>query len=314
MSGVAINLGSSVGCHSESGVVPLSTADNSKNAEPSILASLSDRHRMTKAGISFGVLSMIERKQFYMEAVDEVLSCPTGNLSAAEAARKVALVYGITIADCDSAKIKVTVYSRLRAARAMNEFVVDVPIEPSAIVATANNGHEARGAKRRRAGAESAKTKFKARGDDDGMLPSSKLHRPFKGASSHLDYQEALKDEASAAALRFRAAQETAAVGETQSFNNAVTGMRAALEARGVEVCQSTCWTYLQTTIDNNYQGVSPQKQGGTALPSYLEKRVANVVRNFRGKKFPVFREEVLNWAAEAIKDTEYASYFVGVV
>jgi hypothetical protein len=141
MSGVAINLGSFVGCHRESGVVPLSTAENSKNAEPSILASLSDKHRMTIAGISFGIFSMFERKQFYMEVVDEVLSCPTRNLIASEAARRVALVYGINIADCDSAKIKVTLYSRLRAAIAMNDFVVDVPIESSTNTAIANNGH-----------------------------------------------------------------------------------------------------------------------------------------------------------------------------
>ena len=192
MSGVAINLDNSVGYHSESGVVPLSTADNSKNAEPSILASLSDMHRMTKAGISFGILSMVERKQFYKEAVDEVLSCPTGNISAAEAARKVALVYGITIADYDSAKIKVTVYSRLRAARAMNEFVVDVPIEPSVIVATANNGHEARDAKRRRAGVASAVAKNSVNEDGVNTLPSFKLQKPFKGAKKHLEYQEIL--------------------------------------------------------------------------------------------------------------------------
>ena len=64
MSGVAINLGSFVGCHSGSSVVPLSTTENSKNAEPSILASLSDMHRKTKAGINFGYLSMVKRKQF----------------------------------------------------------------------------------------------------------------------------------------------------------------------------------------------------------------------------------------------------------
>jgi hypothetical protein len=144
------------------------------------------------------------------------------------------------------------------------------------------------------------------------MLPSSKLYRPFKGASSHLDYQEALMVEASAVAARFKAVQESAAVGETPSFNNTVKGMRVALAARGVEFCQSTCWTHLQTAIDNNYVGVSPQNPGGTALPSYLEKRVANVVRNLREKKCMVFREEVLNWAAETIKDTEYASYFAG--
>ncbi len=58
MSGDAINPGSSVGCHNGSGVVPLSTTDNFRNAEPSIIASLSDRHRMTKVGMNFGKLSM----------------------------------------------------------------------------------------------------------------------------------------------------------------------------------------------------------------------------------------------------------------
>ncbi len=72
--------------------VTLSTAENTKNVEPSILASLSDMHRMTKAGISFGYLSIVERKQFYIEAADDVLSCPTGNLIASEAARRVAMV------------------------------------------------------------------------------------------------------------------------------------------------------------------------------------------------------------------------------
>ena len=90
----------------------MSTTENSKNSEPSILASLSDMHCMTKAGISFGILSMVERKQFYMEAIDEVLSCPPGNLNASKTSRRVALVYGINIADSDNAKIKVTVYSQ----------------------------------------------------------------------------------------------------------------------------------------------------------------------------------------------------------
>jgi len=62
-------------------------------------------------------------------------------------------VYNINIADFDKAKMTIIVNNRLRAARAMNDFVVDVPIEPSADIATANIGHEARGTKRRRAGA-----------------------------------------------------------------------------------------------------------------------------------------------------------------
>jgi hypothetical protein len=290
--------------------MPLSTADKLPNAEPSILASLSERHCFTKAGISFNKLSMIERKQFYKEAVDHVSNYPTGNLSASEATRRVAMLYNINIPDCDRAKIRVTVCSRLRASKAMGEFVADLPIETAADNATANNGHATRDAKRRRAGSDGAKTRDAARDNSGDMLPSFKKHRPFKGASSHLSYQEILKFEATAAALRLQVAQHHAPVGETPSFNGAVKGMRSALAERGVDIYQSTCWTHLKIAIDNYNVGLSPQKPGGAALPLHLEKRIANVVRNLRGKKFPVFREEVLQWAEEAIKETEYADYF----
>ncbi len=106
-------------------------------------------------------------------------------------------------------------------------------------------------------------------------------------------------------------AQESAVVGETHSINKAVKGMRTTLAARVFEIAKSTCWTHFQKAIDNNLVGVSPQKTSGLALPSHLEKRVANIVRTLRGKKFPAFREECLKWAEEAIKDTEYADYFV---
>jgi len=133
---------------------------------------------------------MVERNQFYEEAVDQVLSCQTGNLSASEAARRVALMYDINILECDKAKIKVTIYSRIRAAKSMDDVVVVVPSEPVDVgAATTNIGHEARGAKRRRAGADGGKTRCQARADAGDMLPSSKLHRQFKGTSSHLDYQ-----------------------------------------------------------------------------------------------------------------------------
>ncbi len=114
MSGVASSLDGSAGHHSESGEKPMSTADNLPAAQPSLLASLRDRHRITKAGIYITMLSITERKQFYNEAVDSVLSCSTGNLSGLEAARRVALVCGINIAECDKAKIRVAMSNRLR--------------------------------------------------------------------------------------------------------------------------------------------------------------------------------------------------------
>ena len=137
----------------------MSTADNLPAAQPSLLASLRDRHRVTKAGIYMSMLSITERKQFYNEAVDLVLNCPTGNLSGPEAARRVGLMYGINIAECDKAKIRVAMSNRLRSARAIAGFLVDVTSEPADIAATANIGHEARGAKRRRAGVASATAK-----------------------------------------------------------------------------------------------------------------------------------------------------------
>ena len=70
----------------------------------------------------------------------------------------------------------------------MNEFVADLPCEVDGDTVTATNGHAARGAKRRRAGSDGPKTRDAARVHFGGMMPSSKMQRPFKGASSHLNY------------------------------------------------------------------------------------------------------------------------------
>jgi hypothetical protein len=81
MSGVAYNLDGSAWHRNESGVILISTADNLPAAQPSLLASLRDRHRITRSVICMNMLSITERKQFYNEAVDLVLKYQTGNLS-----------------------------------------------------------------------------------------------------------------------------------------------------------------------------------------------------------------------------------------
>jgi hypothetical protein len=88
--------------------------------------------------------------------------------------------------------------------------------------------------------------------------------------------------------------------------------MQRDLWARSVDVCKSTCRIHVKKALGNNCVVVSPQKPGGLALPSYLEKKIANCVRALRQRKFHVFPEEVLRWAAEAIEGTEYAAYFKG--
>ena len=47
---------------------PLTTVDNVQVVDTSILASLSNRHRITKGGVKLIQLKIVERKQFYHEA------------------------------------------------------------------------------------------------------------------------------------------------------------------------------------------------------------------------------------------------------
>ncbi len=236
MSGVDVSFEGSAGPRSENEVMSLSTtADKLQNAEPSILASLNDRHRLRKARISFDKLSMIERKKFYKEAVDYVSSCPTGNLTASEAARRVAMMYTINIPDCDRAKIRVIVCSRLGALKRWTSLLRTLSLRHLLILLPLTIGM------RRGVRSVDALAPMVLRPAMRAGLPSSKMQRPFKGASSHLNYQEILKFEATAAASRFQVAKHHAPVGETPSFNGAVKGMRTTLAARDVDICQSTC-------------------------------------------------------------------------
>jgi hypothetical protein len=67
----------------------------------SLLASLGERHRITKGGIKFNVLKPIKVKQFYKEVVGHVLNCKIVNLTAMEAASCVAMMFNINVTDID---------------------------------------------------------------------------------------------------------------------------------------------------------------------------------------------------------------------
>ena len=45
-------------------------------------------------------------------------------------------------------------------------------------------------------------------------------------------------------------------------------------------------------------------------MPSKIEKDIAMLVKLLREQKFPVFPDDVMKWAAEAIEGTPYASYW----
>ncbi len=176
MSGVPFSLDVSARQYSESGVMPLSTAGNMQNAEPLLIVSLREIHRITKTRIYMDMLSIKERKHFYNETVELVLECPTRNLIAPnEAPRRVAMLYDINIAECDRAKIRVKTSNYLRAAKMIAGLLDDIPSEPTDVDATANNGHETRGAKRRRECIASVVAKKSVADDGIDTLPSSKL-------------------------------------------------------------------------------------------------------------------------------------------
>ena len=66
----------------------------------------------------------------------------------------------------------------------------------------------------------------------------------------------------------------------------------------------------MKKALDNGCVGIDPQRNGGQALPSAIEKHIADMVKYLREQSFLVFREDVLKWAEEAIEGTQYAQYF----
>ena len=41
-----------------------------------------------------------------------------------------------------------------------------------------------------------------------------------------------------------------------------------------------------------------------------MEKQIADMVKHLREQHYPVFSEDVIQWAEEAIEGTEYAKFF----
>ena len=69
----------------------------------------------------------------------------------------------------------------------------------------------------------------------------------------------------------------------------------------------STCRDHVKKALDNGCVGKDPQRSGGQALPSPIEKQIADMVKHLREQSLPVFREEVLKLTEEAIEGTDCA-------
>ncbi len=122
--------------------------------------------------------------------------------------------------------------------------------------------------------------------------------------ASHMEYQEFCKAEATHFSCLIR---DTGL-----SMNKASKEMKNALLAKGVDIHPTTCTMHIKASLNNNCVGISPQKTGGVALPSSIEKEIGKMVEVRRERDFPVFPEEVIKWAAVRIEGTQYADYFQG--
>jgi len=94
------------------------------------------------------------------------------------------------------------------------------------------------------------------------------------------------------------------------SHRAAGKSMQAALKEKGVSLHESTYRVQLKRALHNGCIGLDPQRSGGQALPSAIEKKIAEVVKRMREQPYPVFSDDVLKWAAEAIEGVDAASYF----
>ena len=75
--------------------------------------------------------------------------------------------------------------------------------------------------------------------DDKKQLPSSKLQRSFKGAASHINYQECLKEALTAVALKYKAAEQGSRE-PSVSVWQVVKDMQVALATNNIEISKST--------------------------------------------------------------------------
>ena len=269
-----------------------------------LLASLPERHRVMKSGkVKFNSFKLPEKQEFYQAACDQVLQCKERTLKVPEAADRVAILYNIVIAPCDKNAIRSSVHNRLQAAKSFADLTQEFPVPAVPVAAPATDADPA-----------SAPTRFsnrhgkcgrKRKGDNDA-LPSNRLSKPYKGATNHLEYQRIMKAAATAAALRVRSED----VEQKLSMRQASIVMKKSAADRGIDVSEEGCRKQILAALANDCTGISPQKPGGQLIPSSVEKKIAYTVKELRRRKFPVFPEEIIKWAAEEIAGTEYAKNF----
>lgn len=134
-------------------------------------------------------------------------------------------------------------------------------------------------------------------------MPADQMKKDYKGAASHLDYQQEVKG--------------TSTLGDRNMLQNGMPLHQAAKEMRqqldslhNISLSLNACKTNLLKAYDNDGVAVSPQKPGGVYIPSHIERMVAESVRYLRSKEFPVFPEDIRIWVYEEVRGTPYELNF----
>ena len=70
--------------------------------------------------------------------------------------------------------------------------------------------------------------------------------------------------------------------------------MQAALMESGVTLHENTCREHVKKAFDNGCLGLEPQRNGGQALPSAMEKEIADMIKHLSKQHYPVLHEDVM--------------------
>ncbi len=215
------------------------------------------RHRSCKSLIPFSHLHVSCRKNFYGKAANYYMEFRGGIVTYIFAAEEVARQFRITIATCERSAVHHSVRNRVLAKQ--DRLIVMANLDDNAeVVEVASCGSKTN---INRVGKCGQKRK------EDGALPSNKLKKPTHGADSFLRYQKLCRTEATSSSLLMRA--------EGLSHRVAGKSMAAALMENGVSFHPSTCREHVKRALANGCIGLDPQRNGGQALPSVIEKDIA---------------------------------------
>ena len=123
----------------------------------------------------------------------------------------------------------------------------------------------------------------------------------YKGAPDHKTYREAVKSAVSSAC------QDGASGGCSQ--RSIAKDAVQRLQADGVQLSVRHCCKIVAATVRNGTVP-SPQKPGGVFVSSAIEERIVRLIKGYRGRKLPVFADDVMGWCTELIHGTVYEKNF----